>query len=96
MAFREPLDRRLVHAARRLAALPSAEAWRRLRPVAARLGVRWPSYQTVRRLLAVEREVRRLRRARDAASARLWTDLQAGRVPWDWLNHRIIRRLEPG
>ena len=41
--------------------LPYAEAWRMLRPVAARLGVPRPSYPTVRRFLLEER-ARRARR----------------------------------
>jgi hypothetical protein len=63
--------------------------------VAARLGARWPSYQTVRALLVLEREVRRLRRARRVSMAKLWADLEAGRVPWTWLHDRI-RVFEPG
>jgi hypothetical protein len=69
--------------------LPSAEAWRRLRPISARLGVRHPSYQTVRRLLVVERHLRRLRTARRRSNERLFADLLAGRVPWSWLNERL-------
>jgi hypothetical protein len=75
--------------------LPSAEAWRRLRPISARLGVRHPSYQTVRRLLVVERHLRRIRTARRRSNERLFTDLLAGRVPWSWLNERL-GGIEPG
>jgi hypothetical protein len=95
MAFREPIDVRLCRALRRMAALSSAEAWRRLRPVSARLGVRHPSYQTVRRLLVIERHVRRLRTARRRTNAGLLADLLAGRVPWSWLNETLAV-FDPG
>ena len=75
--------------------LPSAEAWRRLRPISARLGVRHPSYQTVRRLLVVERHLQRIRTTRRRSNERLFTDLLAGRVPWSWLNERL-GGIEPG
>lgn len=95
MAFLAPTHPRLLRALRRLAALPSAEAWRRLRPLSARLGVRHPSYQTVRRLLVLERQLRRLRAARRRSNERLFADLLAGRVPWSWLNERL-GGIEPG
>jgi hypothetical protein len=95
MAFRQRLDPRLARAARRMASLPAAEAWRRLRPVAATLGVRWPSYPTVRRLISVERQLRRIRRAEQQRRARLWTDVTTGRVPWEWICERL-GTTEPG
>jgi hypothetical protein len=78
-----------------MAALPSAEAWRRLRPVSSRLGVRHPSYQTVRRLLVLERHLRRLRAAKRRRNEELFSDLFAGRVPWRWLNEKLAG-VEPG
>jgi hypothetical protein len=69
--------------------LPSAEAWRRLTPIARRLGSRRPSYQTVRRVLVLERELRKLRRARRHFNERLLADLLAGKAPWEWLHERI-------
>jgi hypothetical protein len=78
-----------------LCVLPSAEAWRRLRPIASRLGVRHPSYQTVRRLLVLERHLRRLRAVRRRRNEKLFADLLAGRVPWSWLNE-MLGGLDPG
>jgi hypothetical protein len=78
-----------------MAALPSAEAWRRLAPLARRLGVRRPSYQTVRRALALERELRAFRQARRRVNEALLGDLLAGKVPWAWL-HQRIGGAEPG
>jgi hypothetical protein len=95
MAFHGRVDARLVRAARRMADLSSAEAWRRLSPLARRLGVRRPSYQTVRRLLVLERELRQLRRARRRVNETLLADLLAGKVPWTWLHQRIAG-AEPG
>ena len=42
--------------------LPYAELWRRIRPVANRLGERQPSYSQVRRLALATRPVKRLRK----------------------------------
>jgi hypothetical protein len=95
MAFHGRIDSRLLRAARRMAELPSAEAWRRLAPVARRIGARRPSYQTVRRALALERELRKLRSARRRVNESLLTDLLAGKVPWAWL-HQRIGGVEPG
>jgi hypothetical protein len=95
MAFRGPIDARLRRALRRMTALPSAEAWRRLRPISARLGVRHPSYQTVRRLLVLERHLRGLRAASRRRNEKLFADLLAGRVPWSWLNERL-GGIDPG
>jgi hypothetical protein len=39
--------------------MPYAEAWRLLRPVAARLGIPRPSYSSVRRIVIVERKRKR-------------------------------------
>ena len=60
------------------AGMPYAEAWRLLRPVAARLGVPRPSYPTVRR--ALERE-RRLAEKRAAVVEQVVVDLLRGVVP---------------
>ena len=79
-----------------MADLPSAEAWRRLTPIARRLGSRRPSYQTVRRVLALERELNKLLlRARRRANEALLGDLLAGKVPWAWL-HQRLGGAEPG
>jgi hypothetical protein len=78
-----------------MATLPSAEAWRRLAPLALHLGARRPSYETVRRTLALERELRKLRRARRRVNEALLGDLLAGKVPWAWL-HQRIGGTEPG
>ena len=53
MAFHPPVHPEFVLALRVLDAfgMPYAEAWRLLRPVAARLGIPRPSYSTVRRRL---------------------------------------------
>ena len=60
------------------AGLPYAEAWRLLRPVAARLDVPRPSYFTVRRILR-EQRVRKERRLEVLDS--VLADLLQGRVP---------------
>lgn len=63
MAFRPPPHPDFLLALRVLDAtgMPYAEAWRMLRPVAARLGVPRPSYSTVRRFLVAERRRKRER-----------------------------------
>ena len=58
--------------------LPYAEAWRRLVPVAVRLGLPRPSYPTVRRVLI---EQRRERRRRRELLEPVLIDLLKGRVP---------------
>lgn len=85
----EAVDPRLVRALASMTGLPPAEAWRRLAPVAGRLGVRRPSYPTVRRILAVYRELALIKQARRRQRDRLFADLLAGKVPWGWLNDRI-------
>jgi hypothetical protein len=95
MAFHGRVDARLLRAARRMVDLPSAEAWRRLAPLARRLGVRRPSYQTIRRALVLERELRKLRQARRRVNEALLGDLLAGKVPWSWL-HQRLGGAEPG
>jgi len=66
--------------------MPYAEAWRRLAPVAARLGVTRPSYSVVRRLAIAER-ARKERRADDLDL--LLTDLLAGLVPLAFVDHKL-------
>ena len=58
MAFHPPVHTEFVLALRVLDAfgMPYAEAWRLLRPVAARLGIPRPSYSTVRRIVIAERK----------------------------------------
>lgn len=89
MAFQGRVDPRLLHALGAMTELSHAEAWRRLAPVAGRLGLRRPSYPTVRRALLCHRWLERLRRTLSARRAELAADLLAGRVPYRWL-HRII------
>jgi hypothetical protein len=67
--------------------MPYAEAWRLLRPVAARLGIPRPSYSSVRRIMMAERE--RKRRHADELD-RLLSDLFAGRAPFVTVEHKII------
>jgi hypothetical protein len=90
MAFRGSVDRRLLFA---LGAMPEAsfaEAWRRLAPIAGRLGARRPSYPTVRRALLVHRHLEEIRRARRELREGLVSDLLAGRVPYRWLHAVIV------
>ena len=89
MAFHPPVHREFVQALRILDAfgMPYAEAWRLLRPVAARLGVPRPSYSSVRRILIAERE-RKRRRADDLD--RLLADLFAGRFPFVFVEHELV------
>jgi hypothetical protein len=74
-----PLHPEFTRAIRLLAPLdvPAAEAWRLLRPVAARIGLPRPTYDVVRRRLNDER--RRLE-LREAARDDVVTDLLAGLV----------------
>ena len=59
--------------------LPYAELWRRLRPIAARLGCPRPSYWHVRRILIEERrrKLERLEFAKDVIG-----DMVTGRLPY--------------
>jgi hypothetical protein len=92
MAFRRPVDRRLVRAAGELAELPAAEAWRRLRALASELGVRPPSYPTVHRLLEIHRMLAGERELTARERELLLADVLAGRVPWRFLDARIMGR----
>ncbi|MGH3058574.1 MAG: hypothetical protein ACRDPP_10050 [Gaiellaceae bacterium] len=89
MAFHSPVHREFVLALRVLDAfeMPYAEAWRLLRPVAARLGVPRPSYSTVRRVVIVERE-RKRRRADELDQ--LLADLFSGRFPYVLVEHEGV------
>jgi hypothetical protein len=89
MAFHPPVHREFVLALRVLDAfgMSYAEAWRLLRPVAARLGVPRPSYSTVRRILIAER-ARKRRNADDLD--RLLADLFAGRFPYVTVEHKVF------
>ena len=89
VAFYPPVHREFVQALRVLDAfgMPYAEAWRLLRPVAARLGVPRPSYASVRRIVIAERE-RKRQRADDLD--RLLADLFAGRFPYVIVEHKVV------
>jgi hypothetical protein len=89
MAFHPPVHREFVLALRVLDAfdMPYAEAWRLLRPVAARLGIPRPSYSTVRRILIAER-ARKRRNAEDLD--RLLADLFSGRFPYVTVEHKLF------
>ena len=89
MAFHPPVQHEFVLALRILDAfgIPYAEAWRLLRPVAARLGVPRPSYSTVRRILIAERE-RKRRNANDLDL--LLSDLFRGRFPYVFVEHKLV------
>jgi hypothetical protein len=78
MAFHPPVHREFVLALRVLDAvgMPYAEAWRLLRPVAARLGTPRPSYSSVRRIVIADR--RRKRRNADDLD-RFLADVLAGK-----------------
>jgi hypothetical protein len=67
--------------------MPYAEAWRLLRPVAARLGSPRPSYSTVRRIVIAER-----RRKRENAELLdlLLADLFSGRFPTRFVEHKVV------
>jgi hypothetical protein len=90
MAFRGCVDARLVHALGAMTHLSHAEAWRQLTPIAGRLGVRCPSYPTVRRALLEHRWLEQLRRARGERRTGLLADLLTGRVPYRWLHAVIV------
>ena len=89
MTFHPPVHREFVLALRVLDAfgMPYAEAWRLLRPVAARLGIPRPSYSSIRRILIAERE--RKRRRADELD-RLLADLFAGRFPYVTVEHKLV------
>jgi hypothetical protein len=94
MAFHPPVHPEFVLALRILDAvgLPYAEAWRLLRPVAARLGIPRPSYSSVRRIVIAERE----RQTRNADELdRLLADLLAGRFPYVFVEHKLIGLAPP-
>ena len=89
MAFHPPVHPEFVLALRILDAfgMPYAEAWRLLRPVAARLGIPRPSYSSVRRIVIVER-----RRKRENAELLdvLLADLFTGRFPYRFVEHKVV------
>ena len=89
MAFHAAVHREFVLALRVLDAfgMPYAEAWRLLRPVAARLGIPRPSYSSVRRILIAERERKRMRA--DELD-RLLADLFSGRFPYRIVEHKLV------
>lgn len=89
MAIHPPVHREFVLALRVLDAfgMPYAEAWRLLRPVAARLGIPRPSYSTVRRVVIAERE-RKRRRADELDQ--LLADLFSGRFPYVLVEHKVV------
>lgn len=86
MAFHPPVHSEFVLALRVLDAfgMPYAEAWRLLRPVAARLGVPRPSYSSVRRIVIAER-ARKRRQADDLD--RVLAVLISGRLPYVLVEH---------
>lgn len=88
VAFLPPVHPEFVLALRILDAvgLPYAEAWRLLRPVAARLGIPRPSYSSVRRIVIAERE----RKQQNADQLdRLLADLFSGRLPHVLVEHMV-------
>ena len=89
VTFHPPVHRGFVGALRVLDEfdLPYADAWRLLRPVAARLGIPRPSYSTVRRICIAERE--RKRRNKDELD-RFIGDVLAGKVPYVTVEHKLI------
>ena len=88
MAFHPPVNSEFVLALRVLDAfgMPYAEAWRLLRPVAARLGIPRPSYSSVRRIVIAER-----RRKKENAELLdvLLADLFTGRFPYRFVEHKV-------
>jgi hypothetical protein len=90
VAFHPPVDREFVLALRVLDAfgMPYAEAWRLLRPVAARLGIPRPSYSSVRRIVIAERE--RKRRQMDDLD-RVLAAAVSGRLPFVFVEHKLWR-----
>jgi hypothetical protein len=89
VAFHPPVHAGFVGALRILDAfdMPYAEAWRLLRPVAARLGRPRPSYSSVRRIVIAERE-RKRRNADDLD--RFLADVLVGKVPYVTVEHKLI------
>lgn len=89
MAFYPPVHREFVLALRVLDAfeMPYADAWRLLRPVAARLGIPRPSYSTVRRIVIAER-ARKRQNADDLDL--LLSDLFRGRFPYVFVEHKLV------
>jgi hypothetical protein len=89
VAFHPPVHSEFVLALRVLDALgmPYAEAWRLLRPVAARLGIPRPSYSSVRRIVIAER-----RRKQENAELLdlLLADLFTGRFPYRFVEHKVV------
>ena len=94
MAFHPPVHTEFVLALRILDAfgMPYAEAWRLLRPVAARLGIPRPSYSTVRRIVIAERK-------RKKENVELFdvllADLFTGRFPTRFVEHKVIGASGP-
>ena len=88
MAFHPPVNSEFVLGLRVLDAfgMPYAEAWRLLRPVAARLGIPRPSYSSVRRIVIAER-----RRKQENAELLdlLLADLFTGRFPYRFVEHKV-------
>ena len=88
MAFHPPVNSEFVLALRVLDGfgMPYAEAWRLLRPVAARLGIPRPSYSSVRRIVIAER-----RRKQENAELLdlLLADLFTGRFPYRFVEHKV-------
>ena len=88
MAFHPPVNSEFVLALRVLDAfgMPYAEAWRLLRPVAARLGIPRPSYSSVRRIVIAER-----RRKQENAELLdlILADLFTGRFPYRFVEHKV-------
>ena len=95
MAFHAPVHREFVLALRIIDAMgmPYADAWRALRPVAARLGIPRPSYSSVRRIVIAERACKQ--RNADELDM-LLADLLSGRVPNVWLDHKVECALGGG
>ena len=89
MAFHPPVHRAFVLALGVIdeEALSYAEAVRRLRSVAARLGIARPSYSTVRRILIAERQ--RRRRAEEELD-RILGGILAGKAPFVLVEHKIV------
>ena len=89
MAFHPPVHTEFVLALRIIDAfgMPYAEAWRLLRPVAARLGIPRPSYSTVRRIVIAERK--RKKENVELLDV-LLADLFTGRFPTRFVEHKVI------
>ena len=89
MAFHPPVHTEFVLALRILDAfgMPYAEAWRLLRPVAARLGIPRPSYSTVRRIAIADRK--RKKENVELLDV-LLADLFTGRFPTRFVEHKAV------